>query len=80
MVTGPRLTLPKDHGNCSVGRFTHGLAGAADIIGKSDVAALLEVGWVRRSPVWPSYRTSQPQSATDRLVKQPPFPTWCCSE
>lgn len=39
-------TLPQDHGNCSVGRFTHGLAGAADIIDKSDVAALLEVGWV----------------------------------
>ena len=34
-------TLPQDHGNCSVGRFTHGLAGAADIIDKSDVAALL---------------------------------------
>jgi uncharacterized protein (DUF169 family) len=39
-------TVPADHGNCSVGRFTHGLAGAAEIIDKSDVAALLEVGWV----------------------------------
>ena len=39
-------TLPQDHGNCSVGRFTHGLAEAADIIDKADVAALLEVGWV----------------------------------
>ena len=39
-------TLPQDHGNCSVGRFTHGLAGAADIMDKSDVASLLEVGWV----------------------------------
>jgi uncharacterized protein (DUF169 family) len=39
-------TLPQDHGNCSVGRFTHGLAGAADIIDKSDVAALLDVRWV----------------------------------
>lgn len=39
-------TLPEDHGNCSVGRFTHGLAGATDIIANSDVAALLEVGWV----------------------------------
>jgi uncharacterized protein (DUF169 family) len=39
-------TLPGDHGNCSVGRFTHGLAGAADIIDKSDVGALLDVGWV----------------------------------
>ncbi len=39
-------TLPEDHGNCSVGRFTHGLAGAADILDKADVGALLEVGWV----------------------------------
>jgi uncharacterized protein (DUF169 family) len=39
-------TLAEDHGNCSVGRFTHGFADAADILDKSDVAALLEVGWV----------------------------------
>ncbi len=39
-------TVAEDHGNCSVGRFTHGLAGAEDILDKSDVAALLEVGWV----------------------------------
>lgn len=39
-------TLPADHGNCSVGQFTHGLVEAADILDKADVAALLEVGWV----------------------------------
>ena len=39
-------TLAEDHGNCSVGRFTHGFADAADILDKSDVAALLDVGWV----------------------------------
>jgi uncharacterized protein (DUF169 family) len=39
-------TLPHDHGNCSVGRFTHGLADAAGIIDMSDVASLLDVGWV----------------------------------
>lgn len=39
-------TAPADHGNCSVGLYTHGLAEAADIVGKSDVGALLEVGWV----------------------------------
>lgn len=39
-------TVPEDHGNCSVGLFTHGLADAADIIGKADVAELLDVGWV----------------------------------
>ncbi len=40
------VTLPEDHGNCSVGRFTHGLAAAEEIVDKSDVGALLEVGWV----------------------------------
>ena len=39
-------TLAEDHGNCSVGRFTHGFAEAADILDMSDVAALLDVGWV----------------------------------
>jgi uncharacterized protein (DUF169 family) len=39
-------TLPADHGNCSVGQFTHGLVEAPDILDKADVAALLEVGWV----------------------------------
>lgn len=39
-------TAPADHGNCSVGRFTHGLAGAEDILDKADVGALLDVGWV----------------------------------
>jgi uncharacterized protein (DUF169 family) len=39
-------TLAEDHGNCSVGRFTHGFAEATDILDKSDVAALLDVGWV----------------------------------
>ena len=38
-------TIPLDH-NCSVGRYTHGLAEAAEIIDQPDVAALLEVGWV----------------------------------
>ena len=39
-------TVAEDHGNCSVGRFTHGFAEAADILDKNDVAALLDVGWV----------------------------------
>jgi uncharacterized protein (DUF169 family) len=39
-------TDPQDHGNCSVGRFTHGLASMEDIAGNGDVAALLESGWV----------------------------------
>jgi len=39
-------TLPEDHGNCSVGSLTHGLKSASQIAGNSDVAALLETGWV----------------------------------
>ncbi|HEX2153564.1 MAG TPA: DUF169 domain-containing protein [Acidimicrobiia bacterium] len=39
-------TAPADHGNCSVGRYTHGLAEASEIISKHDVGALLGVGWV----------------------------------
>ena len=39
-------TVPEDHGNCSVGRYTHGLATMEEIAGNSDVAALLESGWV----------------------------------
>jgi uncharacterized protein (DUF169 family) len=39
-------TLAEDHGNCSVGRLTHGLASLEDVAGNGDVAALLESGWV----------------------------------
>lgn len=39
-------TVAEDHGNCSVGRLTHGFAEASEIIDKNDVAALLDVGWV----------------------------------
>jgi uncharacterized protein (DUF169 family) len=39
-------TAPEDHGNCSVGRYTHGFVEAGDILDKTDVGALLDVGWV----------------------------------
>ena len=39
-------TAPEDHGNCSVGRYTHGLARLDEVAGNDDVAALLESGWV----------------------------------
>jgi uncharacterized protein (DUF169 family) len=39
-------TVPEDHGNCSVGRHTHGLATLDQVVGKADVAALLDSGWV----------------------------------
>ena len=39
-------TVDADHGNCSVGRLTHGLATVDEVADRSDVAALLESGWV----------------------------------
>lgn len=39
-------TAVEDHGNCSVGSYTHGFVEAGDILDKSDVGALLDVGWV----------------------------------
>ncbi|MFL6276618.1 MAG: DUF169 domain-containing protein [Blastocatellia bacterium] len=39
-------TEPEDHGNCSVGSLTHGLKSIAEVAGNSDVAAILESGWV----------------------------------
>ena len=35
-------TVPEDHGNCSVGRLTHGMATLDDVSGNSDVGKLLD--------------------------------------
>ena len=39
-------TVAEDHGNCSVGSVTHGFKTLAEVAGNSDVAALLDSGWV----------------------------------
>jgi uncharacterized protein (DUF169 family) len=39
-------TVADDHGNCSVGSLTHGFKTLDEVAGNSDVAALLETGWV----------------------------------
>ena len=39
-------TAAEDHGNCSVGRLTHGLATLADVANNGDIAALFGSGWV----------------------------------
>ena len=39
-------TVAEDHGNCSVGSVTHGFKTLDEVGGNSDVAALLESGWV----------------------------------
>ena len=39
-------TVADDHANCSVGSLTHGFKTLDEVAGNSDVAAMLEVGWV----------------------------------
>ncbi len=39
-------TVKADHGNCSVGSLTHGFVTLDEVAGNSDVAALLDTGWV----------------------------------
>jgi uncharacterized protein (DUF169 family) len=39
-------TVADDHGNCSVGSMTHGFKTLDEVAGNSDVAALLDSGWV----------------------------------
>jgi uncharacterized protein (DUF169 family) len=39
-------TVAGDHANCSVGTLVHGFADLDEVAGNSDVAALLESGWV----------------------------------
>jgi uncharacterized protein (DUF169 family) len=39
-------TVAEDHGNCSVGSVTHGFKLLDEVAGNSDVAALLDSGWV----------------------------------
>jgi uncharacterized protein (DUF169 family) len=39
-------TVPADHGNCSVGSYTHGLLGLEEAATNADIGALVESGWV----------------------------------
>ncbi len=39
-------TVPEDHGNCSVGSYTHGMIPLEEAATHSDVGALVESGWV----------------------------------
>src|SRR5438034_5895929 len=39
-------TVAEDHANCSVGSVTHGFKTLEEVAGNSDVAALLDSGWV----------------------------------
>ena len=39
-------TAAEDHGNCSVGSLTHGLKTLEEVADKSDIACLVDAGWV----------------------------------
>jgi uncharacterized protein (DUF169 family) len=39
-------TVASDHANCSVGTLVHGFASLDEVAGNSDVAAILDSGWV----------------------------------
>lgn len=41
------VTIPEDHYNCSVGSLTHGLKTLDEVKNNSDVAAILDCGWVQ---------------------------------
>jgi uncharacterized protein (DUF169 family) len=44
-------TVAADHANCSVGSMTHGFKAFDEVAGNSDVAALLDSGWVTADAV-----------------------------
>jgi uncharacterized protein (DUF169 family) len=39
-------TVPEDHGNCSVGSYTHGMISLDEAASHADVGTLVESGWV----------------------------------
>jgi len=43
---GAFVTVPEDHGNCSVGVLVHGFGSLENVAGNDDVAALFASGWV----------------------------------
>ena len=45
-ATSTFSTVPEDHGNCSVGRVTHGLATLEEVAANDDAAELLGSGWM----------------------------------
>lgn len=70
-VNGAFATVAEDHGNCSVGLFTHGFAPLE--VGHDDVQALLESGWVTPEmvPSIPSVSTRPGSIVYGRLEKVP---------
>jgi uncharacterized protein (DUF169 family) len=70
---GAFATQAEDHGNCSVGRLTHGWATLDEVAGNDDVAALLASGWVTAEmvPTIPVVTERPVVIAYGRLDKMP---------
>lgn len=67
-------TVAVDHGNCSVGSLTHGFKTLDEVAGNSDVAALLDSGWVTMDvvPQIPVV-TERPGAVTYGPLAETPF-------
>ncbi len=71
------VTEKQDHGNCSVGSFTHGLTELKESLGNTDIKALLESNWIDGESVYalpyvkgsPNYVTYGPLKETPDVVK-----------
>jgi uncharacterized protein (DUF169 family) len=67
-------TVPEDHGNCSVGSYTHGMISLDEAATHSDVGALVESGWVTPDmfPVIPAV-TERPSFVTYGPLAESPI-------
>jgi uncharacterized protein (DUF169 family) len=67
-------TVPEDHGNCSVGSYTHGMIPLEEAATHSDVGTLVEAGWVTPEmfPVIPAV-TERPNFVTYGPLAETPI-------
>lgn len=75
-VQAPFVTAPEDHGNCSVGQLTHGMASVAQLAGRNDVNTLLDTGWVSETDIGaiPRVGLDKPWVTYARLADSPVDP------
>ena len=74
-------TVAADHGNCSVGSYTHGFLTLEEAAAKDDVGAVLEAGWVDQAAVMSlPHVADKPGSVVYGPSRTLPLrPTSCCS-
>lgn len=70
-------TVPADHGNCSVGSYTHGLLSLEEAATNADIGALVESGWVRPEvfPTIPAVSTRPASITYGPLAETPTNPS-----